>query len=126
MNTLGIIELSGLIWVDEFDWTGIVSEVSAAVNGNLVVQEAAVTSGRPVTLKGGVDYGWLTRSDLLALQALAGVPEATYTLTYGGTEHTVRWRHEEGQVIEATPVIDYEAADHGDDYHQITLKLITV
>jgi hypothetical protein len=126
MNTLNDIEIPGLIWSDEFDWTGVVSEVSPAVNGNLVVQEAAVTSGRPVTLKGGADFGWLKRSALLALQALAAVPEATYTLSYNGTDYTVRWRHEDGQVIEATPVIDYEDAEPGDDYHQITLKLITV
>lgn len=126
MTTLGAIELPGLIWADEFDWSGVVSEAAPAINGTFIVQEAALSGGRPITLQGDASRGWLPRSTLLALRALAAVPEASYTLTYGGTPYTVRWRHEDAPVIVATPVIDYETADGGDDYHSITLKFITV
>lgn len=126
MTTLETIELPGLVWADEFDWSGVVCEAAAGVNGNLIEQEAALSGGRPVTLQGDAETGWLQRSDLLALQALSGVPYATYTLNYNGADYTVRWRHEDAPVIAATPIVGRENAAAGDYYHNITLKLITV
>ncbi|MDW7643454.1 MAG: hypothetical protein SCI25_00265 [Desulfuromonadales bacterium] len=126
MNTLDTIELPGLIWADEFDWSGVVSEAAPAINGSVVVQEAALSGGRPVTLQGDATRGWLKRSSLVALQSLAGAPGASYVLTWGGTQYTVRFRHEDGPVIAGSPVIDYDTAGETDDYHSITLKLITV
>lgn len=126
MTTLDTIDLPGLVWADEFDWTGVVTEVAAGINGNLVVQEAALSGGRPVTLQGDAETGWLQRSDLVALQALSGVADATYVLSYNGAQYTVRWRHEDAPVIQAAPVVGRENAAATDYYHQITLKLITV
>ena len=126
MTTLDTIGLPGLVWLDEFGWTGVVSEVAPAINGTVIVQEAALSGGRPVTLQGDAETGWLQRSDLQALQATAAVPEATYGLSYNGNNYTVRWRHEDGQVIAATPIVGRENAAAGDYYHQVTLKLITV
>lgn len=126
MTTLDTIELPGLVWLDEVGWSGVVSEAAPAINGSIIVQEAALSGGRPVTLQGDTETGWLQRSDLLDLQALAAVPEATYILSYNGSNYTVRFRHEDGQVIAATPIVGRENAAAGDYYHQITLKLITV
>ena len=127
MTTLdGTINLAGLVWADELGWSGIVCEAAPAINGNLIVQQAPLSGGRPITLQGDAETGWLQRADLLALQALAAVPDASYTLSYNGSNHTVRFRHEDGEVIIAAPIVGRENAEAGDYYHQITLKLITV
>jgi hypothetical protein len=126
MTTLDGIDLSGLVWTDEFDWSGVVTEAAPAINGNLIVQQAALSGGRPVTLQGDAEQGWLLRSALLSLQSKAAVADASYTLAYNGANYTVRFRHEDGQVIAATPIVGRENAAAGDYYHNITLKLITL
>ncbi len=120
--TLGGVTLPDLTIDDEFAWTGVEAAVDRSVGGAPIVWEREI-SGRPVDLVGGDDTGWITRATLSALKALAAVPRATYTLSYEGTDYTVRFRNEE-IAIEATPVIPRPNHGTGDYYRNVRIRFM--
>jgi len=56
-----------LEWEDEIIWNPIVQTVERGVTGALFIQESALVKGRPITLVGTSDMGWITRSVIDAL-----------------------------------------------------------
>lgn len=112
-----------LIWIDEYAHTPVKQTVSTAVNGSLIVEAAAQTKGRPITLAGGTDYGWIDRATLELLRAKQYQPGLTMTLTLRGTAYSVLFVQPGG--IEAKPVIDYNTPD-ASDWYTVTLKFIEV
>lgn len=120
------INLSGLVLAADVSHTGIRSDVAKTLAGGVVIWETREPSGRLLDLVGGDDFGWLERSDLQALQALASVPGASYTLTTTDDVLTVRFRNEDAPAIEATPIVARSNQATGDWYHKITLKLMEV
>lgn len=93
--TLGAITLpSGLVWSDEFSWTPVQQSSDYSLTGALIVQQAVKQAGRPITLAGqsaGRDHtAWITRADLLSLQAALAIAGATFALTlHDGRAFTV-------------------------------------
>jgi len=84
--TLGAITLpDGLTWEDEFAWSPVEQSSEYSLTGALIVQEATKLAGRPITLTGqsdGQNYTvWISRTNLLALQAALNVAGASWTLT---------------------------------------------
>lgn len=120
------INLPGLVLADDVSHTGIRSDVAKTLAGGLVIWETQEPSGRVIDLVGGDDYGWLERSVLQSLQALASVPGATYTLTTLAEVITVRFRNENPPAIEATPIIERPNPAAGDWYNKISIKLMEV
>jgi hypothetical protein len=112
-----------LIWIDEYAHTPVRQTVSTAVDGSLIVEAAAQAKGRPITLAGGADYGWIERSILELLRAKQYQPGLTLTLTLRGTAYSVLFVQPGG--IEAAPVIDYNTPDDS-DWYTVTLKFIEV
>jgi hypothetical protein len=112
-----------LIWIDEYAHTPVRQTVSTAVNGSLIVEAAAQTKGRPISLAGGPDYGWMQRSILELLRAKQYQPGLTLTLTLHGTAYSVLFVQPDG--IEAAPVVDYNTPD-ASDWYVVTLKFIEV
>lgn len=109
-----------LRWTDEFDWLPRVQAFARAENGVQIREESALVAGRPITLSSD----WVSRTDLLALYALASTPGATYTLALAdGRTFSVAFVGD--KPITAQPVIDYAAPAAG-DWYELTLKLITV
>ena len=123
-HTLGAIQIPrGMLWADEFAWTAVESATERGVTGALIVDAAVKTGGRPITLEGQDDQGHIRRSVLLALQALADVPLATYTLTLADDRvFTVRFAPE--TPISATPLGRPELPTDENRY-VATLRLIT-
>jgi hypothetical protein len=126
--SLGAVTLpDGLVWVDEYAWSPISSEVAITLGGSVVIQQAAQLKGRPITLAGTDRHGWATRSTVAALQALADVAGATYTLTLPGPRtYTVAWRHEGGAALEAVQVDPVEDPASTDWYSNLQLRLMEV
>jgi hypothetical protein len=113
-----------LEWQDEFDWTPVSQNKEVFLSGTLVVEEAAQNKGRPITLYGGANASWVTRSTVLALYALAQSPANVMTLNYHGTEYSVMWSRSEIP-IEAKPV--QRIMNPGPDHkYYITLRLFEV
>lgn len=120
------IDLPGLMLADDISHTGVRSDVAKTLSGGVVIWETSEPSGRIIDLVGGDDFGWLERSDLQSLQALASVPGATYTLTTPDEIMTVRFRNENAPAIEATPIIGRPNPDAGDWYNKVRIKLMEV
>jgi len=51
-----------LEWEDEIIWSPIVQTVARGVTGALFIQDSELIKGRPITLVGISDMGWVTRS----------------------------------------------------------------
>ncbi len=98
--TIDTITLPDLVIDNEFGHSDIRSTVLFALGGSPLIFEQSM-GGKEIDLVGTVDSGWISRSDLSSLHALATVPRATYTLSYEGSESTVRFRNEDQPVIEA-------------------------
>lgn len=81
-HTLQLIPLPrGMVWVDEHDWVAAQHATEYSITGALLVDAGTRLAGRPITLQGEADAGWIRRDVLAQVRALANAPGATYTLT---------------------------------------------
>ena len=124
-HTLGSIAVPrGMVWVDEFDWVPVERAMTYSVTGALLIDEAPRSAGRPITLVGEVDAGWVGRGVVVQLHALASATDATYTLTLAdGRTFTVKFAPE--SPFEAKPVGRPELPTATNPYYA-TLRLIEV
>lgn len=124
-HTLATVTLpADMIWVDEFNWSPVQRATEYSIAGALIIDVAEKLSGRPITLRGADDAGWMHRTALQSLYALASDPDvASRTLTLAdGRVYTVAF---DDDPIEAEPVIDYSITGN-DDWYVVSLKLIEV
>lgn len=71
-HILGAIQIPrGLVWVDEFDWSSLETAAERGITGAQIIDAAENIGGRPITLQGIENAGWLTRAILLSLHAMA-------------------------------------------------------
>lgn len=137
MTTLAGIELpDDLEWADEYTAWKVGQVIRPSLTGAIVVQEAAMQAGRPVTLQslelGGGRYAAAVALSVLdALRALEEVPAAApmalvLPTSSGGTRTLqVLWRRTDGPAIAARPLTYKVPAEPGDLF-LITLRLIQV
>lgn len=112
-----------LSWTDEFGWRPVGVSTAYTLTGALVLEETAKQAGRPVSLAGSQNQAWLSRADLLRLQAWAANPVAHYTLELPARASlTVAFTEE---AIEATPLF-VPVPPTASDLYFATLKFITV
>ena len=112
-----------LLWADEFAFEEVAQEQTRTEGGALIVEETALTGGRPITLRGASDAGWFTRTQLLALQALAANANTAHTLTlHDSRSFQVQFAR---PAIEAEPIVNY-SDPAGGDFYAVTLKLIEI
>ena len=112
--------------MDEFSWSAVEQNTERSISGALIVQNAQRIGGRPITLEpDGNDSAWLPRADLEQLQAWASVPGLQLVLTLRGQAHGVIFRHHEGAVIDATPVMHFEDV-LPTDYYTATVRLMEI
>lgn len=116
-----------LLWADEHAWTPAVASVSYLVTGALLVQSATRQAGRPITLVGAADMGWVTRAVVNSLYDWTAAPltdtTGRFELTLPNAEViTVAFRHADG-ALEAEPVTGFPARTDA-DYYRVTLRLL--
>jgi hypothetical protein len=114
-----------VLWTDEFDFAPVAQKVGRTITGAQWVQEAALAAGRPITLQSGPDYGPVPRTQMLNLQTLAALPNATLTLTLRSVAYTVAFFREGAKPVEAVSHIDYSDPLATDNY-LVTLRFMTV
>lgn len=114
-----------LDWTDEFDWQPVSQVTTPTLTGALVVEEAALQAGRPITLVSD-GAAWVTRATVKKLQALLAKAGETMTLTLSdGRTFSVLWRRGDGPSLTARQILRRRLADTGDDYHyEIELHLM--
>jgi hypothetical protein len=122
--TLDAIPLpDDLIWIDEFDWTPMQQAKSYTLTGALVIESGQKQAGRPITLAGGDNAAWATRSQVEALSAkLVGDPTMTLTL-HDGRTFSVKWVHD--NPIQSKLILDYNNPIVS-DWYSLTIKLMAV
>lgn len=120
---LGPVTLrEGLVWEDEFQYSGIVQDVKTTLGGTPQVYSASYLGPRPITLVGLEDQGWQTYATLKELQSISKTLDGQFTLTFGSRTFTVGFRHNEPPVLEAKPLIP-RTSYNDTDYFQISIKL---
>lgn len=123
-HTLGALDIPrSLIWMDEFNWSAVVRAHETSITGALIVDQAVLQAGRPITLQGEDDHGWVARGALAALWSVASTTTDPLALTLAdGRMFTVRFAPD--APIEATPVARAELPG-ADLPYVVTLRLVT-
>lgn len=112
-------------WEDEFTYESARQSHRRLLGGTLVMFNRPLIQGRPITLVAVEDQGWLTKSQIETLLAMAAQPGAVYTLEIEGQFFQVVFDHSEGPAVSATPLIPMTGAPP-EHYYIGTIKLITV
>lgn len=118
----------GLTWSDRYSWTPIVQNVTVTITGSVVVQEAKQLSGRPITLKGGLDVCWTTKSVVDALYAKTQDASSVMTLDLtdlGAGSRQVLWRRDQ-EPMEVVPLVTSPDENDNTLYAILTLRFIEV
>ena len=115
-----------LYWSDEFTWGSVVHTPQRALEGGLYIQVHKRIAGRPITLTPYAETDdWLSRGTLDKLLDWVNNPQCEMLLSYRGKSYNVVWRHQEGEVLTAIPVVHYDDTQLN-DWFQATFKLMEV
>jgi len=123
-----------LEWTDEFTWSPVLQTVTTTLTGALVIQESVQKKGRPFTLQGKDDMGWIKRSKAVELMRMRDTPALTLKLQYvewNGTdygtvlfEYHVMFRHYEAPVLELESALRFDDFEPNNWYKVRNLKFM--
>jgi hypothetical protein len=115
----------GMVWVDEFGWSRVEKSLEYSLTGAALIDAGVRLAGRPISLQGEVDAGWIKRGALTALQTLAEAgPTAAHALVLAdGRTFTVQFAP--GLPVEGKPIARPELPVENYPY-AATVRLITV
>lgn len=122
--TLPAFARSDLVWTDEHEYSPLAADARWSIDGALIVDEALRSTGRPITLQGGEDFGVITRATLDQLEAWRALPAQPFTLSYRGVAHAVLMDHARG-AVSARPYVERTSYLPGDFYIP-TLRFLKV
>lgn len=126
MITLSGVQLSShMLWSDRYSHRSVLQTGVRTLGGNHRTFSHQIQGGRPITLQGDGESGWLTFAQVQQLIAMADIPGAIYSLNYFDEVYSVVFRHEEPPAFEASPIV-YRAVPLNTDYFFAVLKLITI
>lgn len=114
-----------MAWEDEFKFSPKLGVADRALDGSIVVQTYDKLAGRPVTLVGDTNHGWLKRSTVQALIALENSALFSFDVVIYGVTHTCRFRREDDPPYEFEPISNVNSPD-ANFWYTGTIKLITV
>lgn len=127
-HTLGDIVIPrGMVWSDEFDWSARQASLEYSIGGAALVDVAVKQAGRPITLTGDDDAGWISRATVQALHELCVAdPTATLALVLAdGRPFDVQFAPGEESPISAHSISRPELPADTHPY-VATVRLITV
>jgi hypothetical protein len=125
-HILGALQIPrGMVWSDEFGWNPVEKSLEYSLTGAALIDAGVRLAGRPITLQGETDAGWIKRGGLVALQALnAADPVGEHVLVLAdGRSFTVQFAP--GLAVEGKPVARPELPVENYPY-AATVRLITV
>lgn len=124
-NTTTVTLNPDLFWSDEYNWHPVEQSVDRSITGALIIQDAGMLSGRPITLEPEDDSSaWMARSIVEQLRNWAAVPGLVMELTLRGSTRDVVFRHQDGG-LEARPVLHYRSPENT-DFYLVTIRLMEV
>jgi hypothetical protein len=97
-HLLDSVSLSAdMLWTDEFNWPTVIRSTEYALTGALIVDAGQRLAGRPITLAGSADGGWVTRATVDALRVLASELPGQFVLALAdGRSFNVVFAPEDG------------------------------
>lgn len=126
-HTLAGLEIPrGMVWVDEFGWNAVEKSLDYGVTGAALIDAAVRLAGRPITLQGEAEAGWIKRGALKALRTLnESNPVGVYALVLAdGQSFDVQFAPG-AAVVEGKPIARPEMPP--EDYpYAATVRFITV
>lgn len=115
-----------LNWVDEFAWSPVEQTSAYTTTGALLIESALKQAGRPITLEGGENSTWCTRTLVLTLQGWAALPGTVLVLTLRGVAHNVVFDHQRG-ALSGLPVMFYaDGSVDASDWMVPSLKFLEI
>lgn len=120
-----LIELPDLVWQDEYQHSDIYQSTERSLSGALILSETTATGGRPITLAGGLNHAWLSKTAVDALQALIDQADTDLTLTLDDARVFV-CRARRPLPLVAKAVVPTSDPAPADDYFIEALNLIEV
>lgn len=119
----GITLSDGLLWSDEFDYTPVKQNIKTMLDGSQLIQEGVAQAGRPITLQGTEQRGWVKRSALEQLFAKLTIATPMALSLPDGRSFNVRWRHND-KPIDAKSLQEI-CVPAPDQPYAVTLRLMT-
>lgn len=114
-----------LHWPNQFEWHGVTGSSERTLGGGLVIWTGYLSKGRPIDLVATETRGWVTYTQLLALQTLAQNPIA-YALVLRNSTFQVMFRYEDAPCIDMTSLISSRITYSANDLFTGTIKLMEV
>jgi hypothetical protein len=124
MIRLNGIDLTGMVWVNEYSSAMPSGELNTAVDGTSVFFTEG-TDAFDIDLESFEDMGWITKTTADLLKESALQVGGVYQLEIRGKVFRVRFRHEEPPAIAFSPVLA-RSSYKANDYFYGTIKLRTV
>jgi len=115
-----------LEWIDRSRWSPTKQAEDLSLAGGVIVQRSTQTAGRPLTIETSHRGVFVTYATVLALEALRDdVDNQVFEVTEpdGVTKHTCRFRHSDGQPVDAAP-LQFRSPPHPDDIYNLTIRLM--
>lgn len=108
MPSLGALTLpADPVWTDEPEWCPVQRTLTYGLTGAPIIQEAVKQAGRPITL----DCGWLNRTEMLSVMALADLTDTTHTLIIAQGTYSVGFLDPPYTITPLRQVSDPDAAE---------------
>ena len=125
-NNTTTITLPDLFWEDEFDWFPVGQTQEYSLTGDLIIEESVKQNGRPISLVGSENLGWIEKTTLDSLIASSQIPNLKMTLSLSsGQSFVTRWDLSREKAIEATKVFrTFPHDDTTEDYWSISLYFV--
>jgi len=121
----GLTLSSTLVWAERYNSYKVTQSVKRTLGGNQVVFTNALHKGQLITLQATEEYGWLDKTMVDGLTAMADSAGGSYLLEFGAEEITVMFRHHDAPALDLTPLIPRIDVDTS-DYFIGSIKLFSV
>jgi len=119
-----------LIWVDRLTWSPVAQATERSITGALIVDAAARTNGRAITLKGEGDSAWIELALLQTLRTWSETPGLQMQLTWGlDAARTVIFDHgsdETSNAMAMDAVVAYSDPQDTDYYCNLVLRFLEI
>jgi len=125
-----------LEWVDELSWSPISQNISFSLSGALVVEESEQLKGRPITLQGKDQTGWISREVVDNLIKMKDYPGLAMQLSfahynidteqYGAVKlnYDVMFRHYDPPVLDLSNILGFGNFEAGALFSVRNLKFM--
>jgi hypothetical protein len=124
--TLGGLSLNpAMVWGDRYAVQSVAMTAKRTLGGKQHLMSQSLVGGRRITLTSGEEFGWLTKTQMEGVNAMASDPSGVYTLVFGTESFQVAFAHFEPPAAAFSALIP-RVADEAGDWYIGQIKLVTL